>query len=424
MFPEDFLHYIWKYKYFNTNDLATQSAESLVLMYVGEAHSDSGPDFRNALIRIGETVWAGNVELHIRSSDWLRHKHQNDAAYANVVLHVVYEYDVPILRPDGSEVPCLVLRDRIAPALLANYMTLQRETHAIACHRLLPEVSDFRKNAWLGRLVVERLEHKTTYFATLQAVQDNNWGEAFYQALARGFGASLNADPMEQMARSLPNIVLAKNKYNLFAVEALVFGQAGVLHEAIFKDEYPAKLQKEYNYLCHKYNLKPINATAWRFSRLRPANFPTIRLAQFAALIYKSEHLWSKILAAETTDEIHELLTVTVSDYWETHYVFDKPSVKRPKTLGTSTIDLLLINTIIPFLFLYGTLRNDETMREKALRWFESLPAEQNSIIENWKTLGFVPKNAADAQALLHLYKNYCMPKRCLHCAIGVGFLK
>jgi hypothetical protein len=289
---------------------------------------------------------------------------------------------------------------------------------------LLPEVPVFRKTAWLQRLTIERLEHKTTYFATLKAVKENNWGEAFYQALARGLGGSLNADPMEQVARSLSNTILAKNKHSLFALEALVFGQAGVLHEAIFTDEYALNLQKEYKYLCHKYNILPINATAWRFSRLRPANFPTIRLAQMAALIHKSEHLWSKIMEAENTKAVHELLEVTVSEYWHTHYVFDKPSPKRVKTLGESTIDLLIINTIIPFLFLYGTLRHDEAMREKALRWFESLPPEQNHIIETWKTLGLKPQNAADAQALLHLYKNYCTPKRCLHCAIGASFLK
>jgi Protein of unknown function (DUF2851) len=424
MFPEDFLHYIWKFKYFNTQDLATTNAEALSLMYVGDAHTDSGPDFRNALIKINETVWAGNVEIHIRSSDWLRHKHQNDAAYANVVLHVVYDFDTPILRPDGTEVPCLVLRERISPHLLSNFLALQRETQVVACHRLLPEVPAFRKSAWLERLIVERLEQKTAYFSTLQAVKENNWGEAFYQALARGLGASLNADPMEQVARSLSNQILAKNKHSLFALEALIFGQAGVLQDAVFTDEYPLKLQKEYNYLCHKYKISAINPTAWRFSRLRPANFPTIRLAQLAALIYKSEHLWSKIMAAESLETVHELLEVTVSEYWHTHYVFDKDSPKHPKKLGKTTIDLLIINTIIPFLFLYGTLRADDAMRDKAIKWFETLPPEQNHIIATWKTLGLEPKNAADAQALLHLYKNYCTPKRCLHCGIAASFLK
>ncbi len=421
---EDFLYYIWQYKYFALNSLKTVQGDDLILMNTGFRHANSGPDFSDALVRIGETVWAGNIEIHVKSSDWKLHKHDDDAAYNSVVLHVVYEYDMPILRKDGTEIPCFELKNRISPQVLAQYSTLFLNENAIPCANLIQNVSRMVVNSWIERLLIERLEQKTAQFENLEALKANNIEEAFYQAIARSFGVNVNVEPFEQLAKSLPITVLAKNKSNIFALEALVFGQAGLLHDN-FTDEYPQKLYKEYQYLQHKYSLTPINAVSWKFLRMRPANFPTIRLAQFAQLIFQSSHLFSKITEAKNVADLHKLFEVKISDYWKTHFTFDNETEKSTrKTLGKTTVDLIIINTIVPFLFLYGTMRNDEQLRVKAFDWLEELAPEKNSIIEAWEKLGFAPENAAQSQGLLQLQKHYCNQKKCLECGIGNAILK
>ncbi|MEY4928073.1 MAG: hypothetical protein RI894_2509 [Bacteroidota bacterium] len=423
MIQENFLYYIWQYKYFDLNDLKTVQGEPLILMSVGNRHSNSGPDFSEALIRIGETVWAGNIEIHVKSSDWKLHRHDDDAAYNSIVLHVVYEYDTPIFRTDGSEIPCFVLKNRIPPKILAEYNNLSLNEHAVPCHNLVQTVSPMVRTAWLERLLIERLEQKTAQLQELPALRENNIEEAFYQAIARSFGVNVNSEPFEQLAKSLPMTILAKNKAHIFTLEALIFGQAGLLH-ADFTDDYPQRLQREYQYLKHKYSLTPINGTAWKFLRMRPANFPTIRLAQFAQLIHQSSHLFSKLLETDDMNTAYSYFDVEVSDYWQTHFTFDNETAKSTrKTIGKTTIDLLFINTIIPFLFLYGSLRNEETLCSKALEWLENIAPEKNSILNVWQELGFSPNNAAESQSLLQLQKHYCSKKRCLQCSIGHAIL-
>jgi hypothetical protein len=420
---EEFLHYVWRYKYFAINDLQTTDGEPIQIFHGGEYHQNSGPDFQNALLRIGETVWSGNVEIHLRSSDWARHKHTVDTAYDNVILHIVYDDDAPVTRTNGTAIPCLTLRERIAPALIEQYAHLQAAEHPIACHKLINLVPELTITTWLERLTIERLEQKTAQLQTLQAIQDNDIAEAFYQAVARSFGVSVNAEPFEQLAKSLPMQLFAKNKHNILTIEALIYGQAGFL-ETEGTDEYTIALRKEYNYQRHKYSLTPMNGAAWKFLRMRPANFPTIRLAQFANLVHQSLHLFAKILDTNDLATVRSYFEVHTNSYWDTHYVFGKPSPKRKKTLGSTTIDLILINTVVPFLFLYGSLRDDEMQRDKALRWLDELPAEANAIISVYENLHIAPKNAAQSQALLQLKKNYCNPKNCLNCAIGAKILR
>ncbi len=420
---EDFLHYLWRMRKFNHVALKTTNGEPLTIQATGEHNLDAGPDFSNARIRIGDMLWAGNVEIHVNASEWYAHKHQEDKAYDSVVLHVVFEEDKPVFRNNGERIPCLEIKKRIPPKISKIYRKLLRDETWIPCQHHFSKVKEITKNLWLDRLLVERLENKTTDIIRSLEINKNNWEETFYQFLARGFGVKVNTEPFEQLARSLPLLILGKHKNSLFQLEALLFGQAGML-EIDFKDDYPIRLQKEYNFLKKKYNLQSIHSESWKYMRMRPANFPSIRIAQFATLVYQSSHLFSKILAVQNVKEIEHMFEVKISNYWQTHYVFDKPSIKRKKSLGKNSIHLLIINTIAPFLFLYGKSIDRESLKEKALELLEELQSEKNTIINEWRKLGMNPSSAYQSQALLHLKKNYCDKKNCLNCSIGHAILK
>lgn len=420
---EDFLHYLWRLKRFDLSQLQTTQGEPIEILAAGECNANSGPDFVEARIRIGDTLWAGNVEMHLRSSDWRRHRHQDDPAYGNVILHVVLEEDEPVFRASGERLPCLELRRRIAPGLAAIYRRLLSNAHWIPCQQQFFKIPALTRNLWLERLAVERLESKIQIIRERLQQNGRNWEETFYQFLARSFGVKVNADPFEQLARQLPLTLLLKHKASLFQVEALLFGQAGLLPDNL-ADEYPRRLLKEYLFLQRKYGLSPMPGVGWKLLRLRPANFPTIRLAQFATLIFQSGHLFSKTLAAQTTKEIENMFEVRLSNYWKNHYVFDKLSPRQTKVLGRTTIHLIIINTIVPFLFLYGQERHEKRYQEKAFRFLEELPPENNNIIEGWKVLGMEPETAFQTQALLELKSRYCDRRRCLQCAIGNAILR
>ncbi len=415
---EDFLHFLWRFKKFDLHDLTTSDGEKIDIVQWGQHNTHAGPDFLNVRLYIGETLWAGNVEMHLNSAEWVQHKHHEDKAYNNVILHVVLNENQAVFRQNGEKVPCLELKNRIPAKLQSTYLAILNNAHWIPCQHHFFEVPERTKVLWLERLLIERLEQKTEGIARLLAENKNNWEETFYQVLARNFGLKVNAEPFESLAQSVSLLTLTKHKNSLLQLEAILFGQAGLLEEA-FEDDYPRQLQKEYHFLRAKHQLSPIPSTMWKFLRLRPSNFPTIRLAQFSTLIFQSVHLFSKILEAETIKEVHRLFELQLSDYWLTHYVFDKSSPKRPKSLGEDTINLLIINTIAPFLFLYGTQKGIDTIRDKALTLLENLGAEDNSIISKWKELGINPTSAAQTQALLQLKNTYCTPQHCLECAIG-----
>lgn len=423
--PERFLHYIWQFQLFEHQELQTNDGEPIQIIHTGLLNHHSGPDFSDARIEIGKTLWAGHVEIHKKSSDWLQHQHQEDAAYDSVILHVVYEYDQPIYRQDGTIIPTLELKGKIAKNYIKKYWLLLQNQQWIPCQAQFKGVLEFpiRFSLWLDRLVIERLEQKTKPIHQLLEQNNNNWEQTFYQFLARGFGAKVNADTFEQLAKSIPLLVLSKHKNNLAQLETLLFGQAGLL-EQDFEEEYPLALKKEYNFLQKKYKLTPLQASSWKFGRIRPANFPTIRIAQFAKLIQQSTHLFSKILAAATVKDIHELFSLKLQDYWLTHYQFDKETKQRNKSLGKNAIDLLLINTIIPFLFVYAKAKDDSSFQDKALNWLTQLPAEKNSLISNWEGLGLKIDSAQDSQALLQLKNVYCNEKRCLECTVGDLIMK
>lgn len=420
---EDLLHFIWRTRRFDPTDLKTTAGEPLTILQTGTHNSHAGPDFVNARIQIGETKWAGNVEMHLRASEWNEHRHTHDKAYDNVVLHVVLEEDEIIRRASGERIPCLEMKKRIPQKIAATYQKLLENEHWIPCRHLFYQAPDLTKNMWTDRLLVERLEAKTAEIAQRLAQNQNHWEETFYQFLARNFGVKINAEPFEMLARETPLQVLSKYKNNLFQIEALLFGQAGLLDKT-FEEAYPNALKKEYQFLQKKHGLSPFNAAQWKFLRLRPANFPTVRIAQFAALIYHSTHLFSKILEAEQVTAIERFFETETSEYWRTHYTFDKASQQKEKTVGKSTVRLFVINTIAPFLFLYGKMRNEEVYKNKALKLLEQMPAEVNSIMEGWETLGWKAMSAYQSQAMLQLKTHYCDRKKCLDCAIGSALLK
>lgn len=424
-FTEDFIHYIWKFRLFDRDNLQTTAGENIEVFSAGLPNSDSGPDFNNARLRIGDTTWAGNVELHINSSDWHKHKHTNDNAYKNVILHVVYRDDEPITLPDGRRLATLELKDRISPDLYNRYHGLVfGNQQFIPCEGTVRHVDDITLRNWLTRVLVERLEKRS---ATVMAALEKNkgdWEETFYQFLAAQFGFKINALPFELMAKSLPQLTLAKHKNNPLQIEALVYGQAGFLEEE-FKDDYPKKLKDEYAFLRKKYNLAPIEKHLWKFMRMRPQNFPTIRLAQFAALIVKSNHLFSKMIEIKDVAYLRKLFTdLEVSPYWETHYRFDAESKPSSKSLGESSIDILLLNTFVLFLFSYGKYNQQEYYINRSLKLLEKLPAEENNIVTNFGLLGIKVNTAFDSQALLELKNNYCSYKKCLQCGVGNKILR
>ena len=420
---EDLLHYVWRYQRFDFSNLKTTEGEPVQIQQIGEHNTHAGPDFSNARIKIGDTLWAGNVEMHLNASEWILHNHQSDKAYKNVILHVVLDEDEIIYRDTGERIPCIELKKLIPNKLSKTYLKLLNNEQWIPCQHHFYEVREMTKMLWLDRLLVERLERKTTYIEELLEKNKNNWEETFYQILARNFGVKVNAESFERLARSLPLITLSKHKNNLLQVEALLFGQSGLL-EKDFEDDYPKKLKKEYLFLQKKHQLQPIQAEAWKFLRMRPPNFPTIRIAQFAQLIFSSVHLFSKVIAAKNVEELEHMFDLKLSNYWQTHYVFDKDSVKRNKKLGKGAIHLFVINTIAPFIFLYGKRKDNPDFKDKAFQLLEEIKPEKNNIITKWEALGVMPESAYHTQALLQLKNEYCDKKRCLECAVGNAILK
>jgi hypothetical protein len=420
---EDFLHFLWRWRRFDAQDLRTTDGQTLEVLHPGELNTHAGPDFFNARIRVNDTLWAGNVEMHLNASDWLAHRHDTDYAYDNVVLHVVLDEDQPVLRTNGTHIPCLELRRRIPPSLLDKYLRLEHERTWIPCERSYSTIPEIVRINWLDRLLVERLEEKTISAAQTVMATGQQWEEAFYRQLARSFGLKINVEPFEALARALPLRLISKHQNSLFQIEALLFGQAGLLEEA-FEEDYPKALAKEYRFLRHKYDLTPLPASQWKFFRLRPAGFPTVRIAQLAALLHRSTLLFSDVLAARNIAEVERLFSAEVSSYWRTHFRFDKTAAPRDKPLGREFVHLLLINTVAPFLFHYGRTKGMPEQQDRALQLLEGLPPESNTIVDDWANLGQNAHSAAQSQALLHLKTHYCDARRCLECAIGTAILR
>lgn len=417
---ESFIQFIWRYRRIEQHQLWSTQREAIQIIDFGQYNTNAGPDFLQAKIKIGDTLWAGQVEMHVKASDWYQHQHDRDPAYQNVILHVVWEADMEIKRANGQLIPCLELKPITTPELYQRYLKLARHPGRIPCQDSIREVPDIKVKLWLDRLLVERLDQKTTYWEKVLQEQKNDWEQVFFQALSQSMGLPVNKEAMEALAIRTPLRLLQKHRDQIFQLEALLFGQAGLLEEPDFKDEYPQKLAREYQFLRKKYQLRPLSALEWKFSRMRPSNFPTLRIAQLALLVHQSNYLFSKIMALQSVDEAYHALEAKTSFYWKNHYRFDQISQqRREKKLGRSTIDLMLINTIIPFIFLYGKKMALPNYTERALHLLEQIKAENNHLLRDWAERGIKAENACQSQGLIHLYKHYCQHKRCLDCAIG-----
>jgi len=414
---EEFLHYIWQNKLFNQKFYLSDTGETIEIIDTGIPNSNSGPDFFNAKIKSENTVWAGNVEIHLKSSDWNIHKHHIDEKYDNVILHVVNQNDKRCFNSRKKQVSTIEIE--FPKHVLENYNYLIQSKNWIACEKDINSIDPIHISLWMESLAIERLQLKTEHIDIILKSNNNNWEETFYLVLARSFGFGVNSDPFEQLAKSVPLKILGKHKSNIHDIEALLFGQSGILEMNEVKDEYVKKLTGDYLHFKNKYNLNPVRGFLWKFLRLRPVNFPTIRIAQFASLINKSTHLLSKIVESDNIVQIEKLFETATSEYWKTHYHFGKISKIKNKELGKESVKTIIINSVAPFLYLYGKNTGKEYLRESALAILCNLSVEKNSIVERWNALGIASNNSFDSQALIQMKKEYCDKKKCLQCNIG-----
>jgi hypothetical protein len=422
---ESFLHYLWQFQYFDKKELKTTTGEQLVIFKPGILNGDAGPDFSQAKARIDEIDWVGNVEIHIHSSGWTDHGHHRDQAYENVVLHVVWTEDQPVYRKDGSRIPTLELKDRVDEQLIQEYTNLINQSSAIPCERSFHAVDPLIKLSMVDKALMKRLEDKANRIAS-QVVQNNgDWEEATYQLLTANFGFKVNKDPFVQLAKTLPYKIIQKHRDHPLQVEALLFGQAGFLL-AKTKDEYITNLFREYSFLSKKYSLDAdrMNPAQWKFLRLRPANFPTLRIAQLAALLQSKKSIFSNLITASSYQDVQHFFQLSTSPYWQTHYRFGKKADGSVPSFGKSSADVLIINAVVPLLVAYGKARDDWNLVDKAVAILQQIPVEKNRIVDLWKKLGYSGTTAFDSQGLIELYQNFCQQRQCLNCAIGSHILK
>ncbi|MBQ8702819.1 MAG: DUF2851 family protein [Bacteroidales bacterium] len=422
---EAFLHYVWQHQMLDRG-LTTTDGQPVVVLRAGEPNHDAGPDFFNARVRIGEVEWAGNVEIHIHSSDWNAHRHQHDAAYNSIVLHVVYEHDADIVLQNGKKPFTLELKSYLHPSLVANYESLMAPAtaKAIPCADRVGEVPPFLLNAFLERLTVERIEAKAAVVRRLLDESHGGWEQTCYWLLARYFGGKVNALPFELLAKATDPRLLARWADNRQRVEALLMGQAGLL-DRYFEDDYPRALQADYEALRSGAGLSPIGDYLWKFYCLRPSSFPTIRISQLADLMSQTKNLFATLLPMTEVSDLERLFNRQAASYWDNHYQFDQPTAKSaPKHLGRMQADLLIINAWVPLLFIYGVDHGQQHYKDQALHLLSQLAAENNAVIRRWQSVGVNPANAAESQALLQLEGSYCSQRRCLECRIGYQLLK
>jgi hypothetical protein len=419
---EAFLHYIWLFQYFDKHNLQTTENEAITVLRVGYPNLQDGADFQQAQIKIGEVVWAGSVEIHLSAADWLHHKHHTNKNYNNVVLHVVWQHNPhhsPITRADGSVIPTLVLANKVSTILLERYHAFMHSQALIPCEKEFWKVSSTALVSMLDYVLVQRLERKAQQVLDLLAQHTGDWEQTTYQWIGQSFGFKANNEAFLQLAQSIPLKLVQKYSFDLSEIEALLFGQAGFLDELTPTDEYTKNLQIKYNYLRNKHLLQPLPFTLWKFLRLRPANFPTVRIAQFAALLHKQQSLFDTLINLTPIKNLKDLFSCKASPYWQTHYHFGKTTNKNYEQIGTESINNLLINTVAPLLAAYSMQTDNEGFIAKALALFEQLPAEKNHITAQWQELNLPIKTAFDSQASIELYNEYCVKKKCLACRIG-----
>ena len=420
---EAFLHFIWNFQHFTSRELLSESGQKITIFHPGYKNSDAGPDFINAKVKIDDVIWNGNVEIHINAQDWIRHNHQRDEAYDSVILHVVWINDASIRRKDNTVIPTFELRKLVDAQLIQKYNQLLEPQEEILCRRFLNQIKPITLLSMMDKVLAQRLEVRAEKIFREIAFTDNDWEEITWRMLCRNFGFKTNAFTFYELAKSLPLKILKKESGNLMTIEALLFGQAGFLEEES-EDAYFGELAKEYRFKQKKYGLeRNLDKHQWKFLRLRPANFPTIRIAQLAALVARQPNLFSLFMDYDTISELKNELAIEQSTYWVKHYLFGKPSKDHSKKLGQSAIENLLINTAAPLLFAFGVHKDREDLKEKSMLLLSSLHAEENSITKRWKTSDIAVGSAFDSQALIELFNAYCQKKRCLNCAVGVEIL-
>jgi len=418
MIKEDFLHYVWKLKKFNHSELSCTIGKNISIVDYGSHNHDSGPDFFNARITIDSVTWVGNVEMHILSSDWTKHGHSSDTAYENVILHVVFEEDVPILDENGNKISCLELKNKLYSSDLKKYRLLQLNKNWVPCSPHLNSISRISKINAIENAALSRLSYKAQYIKNVLDATNTNWERSFIIILFRYFGANINGDAFEMLAKSIDPHVLEKEKNEEINLEALLFGQAGLLQENQ-ADEYPNRLYFIYQYQKRKYGLRSIPPSTWKFLRMRPVSFPTIRISQLASLLFKNRTLFDKVRDAASVKQLHEFFSCSSSRYWNDHYLFDKKSKTIKKTLSSAFRDKILINVVAPFYFIYAFYKNDDFFKTKAVSLWEDIKFEKNRIIDKWGENGIKAMSALDSQGLIELKKGFCDKKQCLRCPIG-----
>lgn len=415
---EDFLHYLWKHKKITLNNLKTTNNELVIIDSVGEHNHNSGPDFFNGKIKIGNQLWAGNIEIHVKSSDWFLHNHETDSNYDNVILHVVWEHDTEVFRKDNTEIPTLELKQYVPDEGLKNYRTLfGGKQKWINCEQDFANVNDFIIGNWLERLYFERLERKAQDISMVLNDSKNDWEAVLFKMLAKNFGLKVNGASFSSVANSFDFSIVRKQQAKLESLEALFFGQAELLNDDI-QEPYYLLLKREYQFLKQKFSLSSKGVMPLQFFRLRPPNFPTIRLSQLANVYYLHNNLFSKIIETKALDDFYKLFSVETSVFWETHYTFNKASKTSKKKLTKSFIDLLLINTIIPIKFNYAK-HLGKTIDDELIKLIEQIASEKNSIVKKFNSLKPVSKSALQSQAIIQLKTEYCDKNKCLQCAVG-----
>lgn len=419
---EDFLHHIWKFKKFHFLNLRTVQGEKLTILNSGQYLGESGPDFFNGQIIIDNQKWAGNIEMHLKSSDWYMHHHQTDASYQNVILHVVWQHDAEIYRQNNTVIPTLEIRHYVDPNTLARYQELARPKSWVYCENQLKDVDSFIIANWFERIFMERLQRKSQPVLELLGRKQSDWEAVLFCLLSTNFGLNTNGETFMNVAESIPFAVVRKESSDQQNLEALLFGTAGLL-ESTQEDNYFKELKFRYHYLVQKYKLDQPILPEMQFFKLRPDNFPTVRLSQLAACYHQQHHLFSQLLNSKKVNDLYAIFDVVPSPYWQTHYTFDHASIKKRKQLSKSFIQLLIINTIIPLKFAYFKNQNKDGI-DDLMALMRELPPERNAVIDKFKTFDIVARNTFESQALLQLKKEYCDKRRCLDCQIGSAILK
>ncbi len=415
---EKFLHYIWQHKLYYPQQLQTTEGQTIEVIHPGTRNTNGGPDFFNAKIKVDKTLWAGNVEIHQNEGEWVKHRHHKDAAYNNVILHVVEQLSPPTINSNNRAITVCQLK--YPDKLKERYKQIFLNKQWISCANAINQINSFNLDQWLNRLLIEKLEEKSDLIEALLDASKNNWDQAFFILLSRSFGFGLNGLPFEMMARQTNLKVLLKHADNLFQLEAILFGQAGLLSSLKQTDAYTKALVNEYTFLKSKYNLTPIEQHLWKFLRLRPSNFPTIRLAQLASIIHKTKGQFETLQDINQVKNTYEILSIETSEYWQNHYRLGvKTQRKTIKQIGQLSIQRIIYNTITPYIFIFASKHHDEKRKEKIIDFLYQQPPEKNRILSNWEKLGIKTQNEARAQALIFLKNSYCSHKKCLNCHIG-----